>query len=96
VGIFPTYHDSAMDFLHSTVWLGACQQGQPAVDLIMVDDLESMEHLDFDARQTLRWLALARTGAAVWPILTLNAERALQVEILVGSLPYAHLWEHPG
>ena len=78
VGIFPTYHDSAMDFLHSlSGWAHANKGGQQSV-LLLVDDLESMEHIDFDARQSLRWLLLRGPARRVWPILTLNAERASQ------------------
>ena len=80
VGIFPTYHDSAMDFLHSlSGWAHANKGGGQSV-LLLVDDLESMEHIDFDARQTLRYLLLRGPARKVWPIITMNAERALQVE----------------
>ena len=80
VGIFPTYHDSAMDFLHSlSGWAHANKGSQQSV-LLLIDDLESMEHIDFDARQTLRWLLLRGPARRVWPILTLNTERVSQVE----------------
>jgi len=80
VGIFPTYHDSAMDFLHSlSGWAHANKGGQQSV-LLLVDDLESMEHLDFAARQTLRYLLLRGPSRKVWPFITLNVERASQVE----------------
>ena len=80
VGIFPTYHDSAIDFLHSLSGWAHANKGSQQSILLLIDDLESMEHLDFDARQTLRWLLLRGPARRVWPILTLNAERALQVE----------------
>jgi len=80
VGVFPTYHDSAMDFLHSlSGWAHANKGGEQSV-LLLVDDLESMNDLDFDARQSLRWLLLRGPSRRVWPIITLNAERASQVE----------------
>jgi hypothetical protein len=47
---------------------------------LLIDDLESMEHIDFDTRQTLRWLLLRGPARRVWPILTLNTERMSQVE----------------
>lgn len=80
VGIFPTYHNSAVDFLHSlSGWAHANKGGRQSV-LLLLDDLESMEGLDFDARQTLRWLLLRGPARRMWPIVTVNAERALQVE----------------
>jgi len=80
VGIFPTYHDSAVDFLSSlSGWAHANKGGQQSI-LLLVDDLESMNDLDFDARQTLRWLLLRGPVRRVWPIITLNAERVSQVE----------------
>jgi hypothetical protein len=80
VGIFPTYHDAAMDFLHSlSGWAHANKGGGQSV-LLLIDDLESMEQIDFDARQTLRWLLLRGPARRVWPIITLNTERTLQVE----------------
>jgi hypothetical protein len=80
VGIFPTYHDSAIDFLSSlSGWAHANKGGSQSI-LLLVDDLESMEHIDFDARQTLRWLLLRGTARRVWPLVSLNAQRATQVE----------------
>jgi hypothetical protein len=80
VGIFPTYHDSAMDFLSSlSGWAHANKGGQQSI-LLLIDDLESMNDLDFDARQTLRWLLLRGPVRRVWPIITMNAERVSQVE----------------
>jgi len=80
VGIFPTYHDSAIDFLSSlSGWAHANKGGQQSI-LLLIDDLESMEHIDFDARQTLRYLLLRGPSRRVWPIVSMNAERALRVE----------------
>ena len=80
VGIFPTYHDSAVDFLSSlSGWAHANKGGQQSI-LLLIDDLESMNDLDFDTRQTLRWLLLRGPARRVWPIITLNAERASEVE----------------
>ena len=80
VGIFPTYHDSSTDFLSSlSGWAHANKGGQQSI-LLLVDDLESMNDLDFDTRQILRWLLLRGPVRRVWPIITMNAERASQVE----------------
>ena len=79
VGIFPTYHDSAIDFLSSLSGWAHANKGSDQSILLLIDDLESMEHIDFDARQTLRWLLLRGPARRVWPIITMNAERATQV-----------------
>ena len=80
VGIFPTYHESAMDFLHSlSGWAHANKGGEQSV-ILLVDDLESMNELDFDARQSLRWLLLRGPARRVWPVISLNSERVSQVE----------------
>ena len=80
VGIFPTYHDSAVDFLSSLSGWAHANKGSQQSILLLIDDLESMNDLDFDARQTLRWLLLRGPARRVWPIITLNAERASEVE----------------
>ena len=80
VGIFPTYHDSAVDFLSSLSGWAHANKGSQQSILLLIDDLESMNDLDFDARQTLRWLLLRGPARRVWPIITLNAERATEVE----------------
>ena len=80
VGIFPTYHDSAMDFLHSLSGWAHANRGSQQSILLLIDDLESMEHIDFDTRQSLRWLLLRGPARRVWPILSMNAERVSQVE----------------
>ncbi len=81
VGIFPFYHASAIDFLHSlSGWAHANKGGEQSV-LLLLDDLESVEQVTFEARQTLRWLLLRGPARKAWPILTLNVERAGQVEV---------------
>ena len=80
VGVFPSYHHSTVDFLHSlSGWAHANKGGQQSV-LLLVDDLESMSALDFDTRQTLRWLLLRGPSRRAWPLISMNAERASQVE----------------
>jgi len=80
VGIFPTYHDSAIDFLSSLSGWAHANKGSDQSILLLVDDLESMNDLDFDVRQTLRWLLLRGPARRVWPIITMNAERSSAVE----------------
>jgi len=80
VGVFPTYHDAAIDFLNSLSGWAHANKGSQQSILLLVDDLESMQQIDFDARQTLRWLLLRGPVRRVWPLITLNAERVGQVE----------------
>ena len=80
VGVFPTYHDSAIDFLNSLSGWAHANKGSQQSILLLIDDLESMEHIDFDARQTLRWLLLRGPSRRVWPLISMNAERATRVE----------------
>lgn len=80
LGVFPTYHHSALDFLASlSGWAHSNKGGRQSI-LLLLDDLESMEHVEFDARQTLRWLLLRGPARRVWPILSINAGRAASVE----------------
>jgi hypothetical protein len=80
VGIFPTYHDSAIDLLNSLSGWAHANKGSQQSILLLIDDLESMEHIDFDARQTLRWLLLRGPARRVWPIVGMNAERTAEVD----------------
>ena len=79
VGIFPTYHNSAQDFMLSLAsWAHANKNTRQSV-LLLIDALEAIAGLDFDALQNLRWLLLRGPARRVWPIITLNAERYGQV-----------------
>ena len=79
-GISPVYHSSAVDFLYSlSSWAHANKGSQQSV-VLLLDDLENMEQVDFDTRQTLRWLLLRGPARRVWPVITINAERNSQVE----------------
>ena len=80
VGIFPTYHDATVDFLSSISGWAHANKGSQQSILLLIDDLESMNTLDFDPRQTLRWLLLRGPSRRVWPIVTMNAERVSQAE----------------
>lgn len=79
-GIFPVYHSSAMDFLYSLSGWAHANKGSHQTVLLLLDDLERMESVDFDVRQTLRWLLLRGPSRRVWPIITVNTERVSQVE----------------
>lgn len=79
VGVFPSFHSDADDFLLSLAsWAHGNKTASQAV-LLLVDDLESVAGLDFDALQNLRWLLLRGPTRRVWPILTMTAGRYGQV-----------------
>src|SRR5512141_974889 len=76
VGVFPLYHRSAEDFILSLAsWAHGNKTSQQSV-LLLLDDLEAATNLDFDAKQNLRWLLLRGPARRVWPIITLNPNRA--------------------
>lgn len=79
VGIFPTYHNSTQNFILSLAsWAHANKNPHQSV-LLLIDDLEEVAKLDFDALQNLRWLLLRGPSRRVWPVITMNAERYGQV-----------------
>lgn len=75
VGTFPLNHRSAEDFILSLAsWAHGNKSSKQSV-LLLLDDLEAVGKLDFDARQNLRWLLLRGPARRVWPIITLNPNR---------------------
>lgn len=75
VGVYPTGHPGARDFVHSlATWAHANKNAQQSV-LLLVDDLESMVSLELEAIQDFRWLLLRGPARRVWPIVTLSAPR---------------------
>jgi Cdc6-like AAA superfamily ATPase len=78
VGIFPTLHHGAKDFVFSlTEWAHVNKSKQSV--LLLIDDLEAIASLDVDVLQNLRWLLAHGPGRRVHPIVTINAERYGQV-----------------
>ena len=74
VGIFPHYERSAEDFILSLAsWAHGNKTSSQSV-LLLLDDLEAVSKLDFDAVQNLRWLLLRGPARRVWPIITLNSQ----------------------
>jgi hypothetical protein len=77
--VFPVAHSSAQDFMLSLAsWAHANKNSKQSV-LLLVDDLEGLARLDFDALQNFRWLLARGPTRRVWPIITMNAERYGQV-----------------
>jgi hypothetical protein len=75
-GVYPLYSDSSQEFLITlSSWARGSKTESQSV-LLLLDDLEAATNLDFEARQTLRWLFLRGPARRVWPIVTLNANRS--------------------
>ena len=75
VGTFPLYNKSCEDFILSLAsWAHGNKSSKQSV-LLLLDDLEAVANLDFDARQNLRWLLLRGPARRVWPIVTVNPNR---------------------
>jgi NACHT domain-containing protein len=79
VGIFDVTQAAAKELILSLAsWAHSNKNTQQSV-LLLIDDLESIAKMDFDALQNLRWLLLRGPVRRVWPLITLNAERYGQV-----------------
>ena len=75
VGIFPFQNQSSEDFILSLAsWAHGNKSSKQSI-LLLIDDLEAVSKLDFDARQNLRWLLLRGPARRVWPIITINPNR---------------------
>ena len=75
VGIFPFFHQSAEDFILSLAsWAHGNKSSKQSI-LLLIDDLEAIAKLDFEAQQNLRWLLLRGPARRVWPIVTINPNR---------------------
>ncbi|HSJ86941.1 MAG TPA: FtsK/SpoIIIE domain-containing protein [Anaerolineales bacterium] len=79
VGVFDVTQPSAQDFLLSLAsWAHSNKNSQQST-LLLIDDLEAIARLDFDALQNFRWLLLRGPARRVWPLITMSAERYGQV-----------------
>lgn len=79
-GVFPLYADSAQEFLLTVAaWARGGKTESQSV-ILLLDDLEAATNLDFEARQILRWLLLRGPARRVWPIVTLNAGRSVNLQ----------------
>ncbi len=79
-GVFPMYADSAQEFLYTLASWARGSKPESLSVLLLLDDLEAATHLDFEARQILRWLFLRGPARGIWPIVTLNAERSKGIQ----------------
>jgi hypothetical protein len=79
IGMFSASQTAAQDFLHSlSLWAHENKRPGQSI-LLLIDDLEAIAKLDFDALQNFRWLLARGPSRRVWPVITMNAERYGQV-----------------
>ena len=79
VGVFPVNDQGTQDIMLSlTTWAHKNKFVHQSV-LLMVDDLEAIAKLDFDALQNFRWLLARGPSRRVWPMIAMDAERYGQV-----------------
>lgn len=77
-GIFSTHHKFASDFTLSLAeWAHANKSNQSVV--LLLDGLENIKRLSRDAQDSLRWLLLRGPARHVWPILSVNSQKAFEV-----------------
>ena len=74
-GIYPDYHNDAMDFLLGLSAWAHNNRGSRQAILLLIDSLECVNKLDFEAQQNLRWLLMRGPNRRVWPIVSLDAGR---------------------
>jgi hypothetical protein len=79
MGVFSASQKDAQDYLLSlSTWAHANKRSDQSI-LLLIDDLEAIAKLDFDALQNFRWLLARGPSRRVWPVITMNAERYGQV-----------------
>lgn len=78
VGIFAPYERAAGDLLVSLCGWAESGRGNRQAVLLLIDGLELVPHLDYDAQTHLRWLLEHGPGRRVWPVATVSPGRRSQ------------------
>ena len=78
-GLFLAHQESAQEFMLSLVSWAHLHKTTRQSRLLLIDDLESVAKLGFDALQNFRWLLARGPSRRVWTIITMNADRYGQV-----------------
>jgi Cdc6-like AAA superfamily ATPase len=76
-GVYATRDDATSELLQSLVTWAHTNKGDQQSILLLIDDLEALINSNDQAGQNLRWLLLRGPNHRVWPIVTLNAARAV-------------------
>ncbi len=80
VGVYTTQENTTQELLQSLVTWAHNNKGDGQSILLLIDDLEVLTKLDPQTEQNLRWLFLRGPSRRVWPIVTINASRARNIE----------------
>ena len=84
VGIYATQENNTPELLQSLVTWAHNNKGEGQSLLLLIDDLEAVTKLDQQTEQNLRWLLLRGPSRRVWPIVTINASQAHNIETWLG------------
>jgi hypothetical protein len=84
VGIYATQEGATPELLQSLVTWAHNNKGEGQSILLLIDDLEALTKLDQQTEQNLRWLLLRGPSRRVWPIVTINARHAHNMETWMG------------
>ena len=84
IGIYTTQDNGAQELIQSLVEWAHKNKDDDRTFLLLLDDLEFLTKLDQQTEQSLRWLLLRGTSRRIWPIVTLNASRAQNIETWLG------------
>jgi hypothetical protein len=80
VGIYDAQENNTPELLQSLVTWAHNNKGEGQSILLLIDGLEAITKLDQQTEQNLRWLLLRGPSRRVWPIVTINASRAQDME----------------
>lgn len=83
-GVYTTQDNATQELLLSLVTWAHNNKSEGQSILLLIDDLEAMTKLDQQAEQNLRWLLLRGPSRRVWPIITINASQAQNIEAWLG------------
>lgn len=75
-GIFITKEDNTRDLIMSLVTWAHNNKGEQQSILLFIDNLEPVTKLDPQLEQNLRWLLLRGPSRRIWPIVSLDSDRA--------------------
>jgi len=93
VGIYDIQENNTLELLQSLVTWAHNNKGEGQSILLLIDNLEEFSKLDSSAVQNLRWLLLRGPSRRVWPIVTVNAGGAHNVEAWLDFF-YTRLFGH--
>jgi hypothetical protein len=84
-GVYPAQQNNIQELLQSLFNWAHNNKGSEQSILLLIDDLESLKNIDPQTEQHLRWLLLRGPSRHVWPIMTVNAHGARNVEAWLTS-----------